>query len=269
MPRRASPHGTILPLMSAAETPDAGGAPRPHSSGLVAAPGETESRSPLRWLARVTLVIFGLPKSVLFNLRYLPLAQAIRLPVLVSHRLALFNFGGSVELRGPVRTGTVLLGFGANGGFDFRRERSVWQVAGDVVFEGSARLGNGFKLSIASSGRVVFGPEFILSAESQIICRESIAFGHGCLISWDVLVLDSDFHPIVGEDGRVTPTQEPISFGDRVWIGARATVLKGVVLGDDVIVAAGAVVARSEPASNVVIGGNPARVLREGVRWSR
>lgn len=231
------------------------------------APGETEPRSLARWIARGVLVACGLPKTVAFNFRYLPLHQAIRLPVLVSHRVAIFNFGGSVTLRGPARPATVLLGFGANGAFDFRRERSVWQVAGDVCFDGPARLGNGFKLSLAEGAQVRFGEGFVLSAESQIVSRCSITFGRDCLVSWDVLILDSDFHPVISADGRASAREAPIAFGDRVWVGARSTVLKGVTLGTDVVVAAGAVVTRSEERNEVLIGGNPAEVLRKEVRW--
>ncbi len=231
------------------------------------APGETQSRSPARWIARALLVLFGLPKTVAFNFRYLPLRQAIRLPVLVSHRVAIFNFGGTVTLRGRAHPATVLLGFGANGAFDFRRERSVWQVAGDVWFDGPARLGNGFKLSLASGARVRFGEGFVLSAESQIVSRRSITFGRDCLVSWDVLILDSDFHPVIEADGRESVPEAPIAFGDRVWLGARSMVLKGVTLGDDVIVAAGAVVTRGEDRDGVLLRGNPAEVTRTGVRW--
>ncbi len=239
----------------------------PGMQKLISAPAGTAPRSRLRRLARAWLVLLGLPKTVLFNFRYLPIRQAVRLPILVSHRVAICDFGGTVTMLGPARTASVLLGFGNNGGFDYRRSRSVWQLAGEVVFEGPARLGHGFKLSVA--GSVNFGPGFVLSAESQIICRELISFGRDCLVSWEVMILDSDFHPIMSEEREVSPQHGPIVLGDRVWIGARSSVLKGVHLGDDVVVAAGAVVTRSEPGANLLIGGNPARVLRTGVRWSR
>jgi acetyltransferase-like isoleucine patch superfamily enzyme len=230
----------------------------------VAAPGG-RPRARWRWALRALLVVRGLPKTVLFNFRYLPLRQAIRLPILVSHRVALLDFRGRVTLAGPVRPAMVLLGHGAVGAFDYRRSRSVWQVDGHVVFEGPARLGNGFKLSVA--GELTIGAGFVLSAESQIVCQERITFGEGCLVSWDVLVIDTDFHEISHEGSEWGAVQEPISLGRRVWLGTRATVLRGSTLGDDVVVAAGAVVARPEPADNVVLAGNPARVVRSGVRW--
>ena len=220
----------------------------------------------MRLFARMVLVLWGMPKTLVFNFRYLPFGQAIRLPILVSHRVAFFDLEGTVTLRCPARTGTVLLGFGGNGAFDFRRARSVWQITGDVIFEGPARLGHGFKLSVG--GCVTFGSDFVLSAESQIVCHDRIQFGRGCLVSFDVLILDSDFHPIIYDDRTNSRLHAPIVLGDRVWIGARSTILKGVELADDVIVAAGAMVVRTERAHNVLLGGNPARVLRTGVRWA-
>ena len=54
---------------------------------------------------------------------------------------------------------------------------------------------------------------------------------------------------------------EPIHIGSRVWIGANATILPGVTVGDGAIIAAGAVVNKDVPA-NTVVGGVPARVIK-------
>jgi len=90
----------------------------------------------------------GAPKTVYFNFHYLPFRQARRLPVLVSHRVAFMRFGGYVVVPETAGFASVLLGFGGVGAFDFKRQRSVWQVNGAAVFEGPARLGNGFKLAV-------------------------------------------------------------------------------------------------------------------------
>ena len=55
---------------------------------------------------------------------------------------------------------------------------------------------------------------------------------------------------------------KPITIGDNVWIGGSAVVYPGVTIGDNVVVAAGAVVVKDIP-SNVVVGGNPAKILKE------
>lgn len=55
---------------------------------------------------------------------------------------------------------------------------------------------------------------------------------------------------------------KPVNLGDDLWVGGGAIICPGVTLGNNVIVAAGSVVTKSF-GDNVVVGGNPARVIRE------
>jgi acetyltransferase-like isoleucine patch superfamily enzyme len=66
--------------------------------------------------------------------------------------------------------------------------------------------------------------------------------------------------PPPGERRSVT-TGKPIVIGRNVWIAADATILGGVTIGENSVVAAGSVVTRDGPA-NVLVGGNPARMIR-------
>ena len=58
----------------------------------------------------------------------------------------------------------------------------------------------------------------------------------------------------------------PIHIGNHVWIGTRATILKGVDIGEGAIIAAGAVVTHDVPPHSIV-GGVPAKVIAENVKW--
>jgi acetyltransferase-like isoleucine patch superfamily enzyme len=183
----------------------------------------------------------------------------------VSPRVALYDVRGDVTILGPIKPAMILIGFGELGAFDFRRSRAVWQVAGRVVFDGPVRLSNGFKLSVYRSGTVSFGSGNVGIPESQVICRDSITFGHNSGVGWDVLITDTDFHPLHPLDGEPAPPEAPVEIGDGCWIGARSTIVKGVRLPHDTVVAAGSVVASSVEEPNTVIGGNPAKTIRTGV----
>lgn len=86
-----------------------------------------------------------------------------------------------------------------------------------------------------------------------------VTIGDGCQIGHNVVFATLN-HGLVPED-RATTYPAPIVLGNNVWVGSNATILRGVTIGDNAVVAAGAVVTKDVPAG-VVAGGVPARVLR-------
>ena len=86
-----------------------------------------------------------------------------------------------------------------------------------------------------------------------------IEIGDDVLIGQQVVIatLDHDLDP----DNRGSMRPSPVKIGNKVWIGAHATILPGVTIGDGAVVAAGAVVTKDVPA-NTVVAGVPAKVLK-------
>ena len=66
----------------------------------------------------------------------------------------------------------------------------------------------------------------------------------------------------ISPEKRTDAYFEPIKIGNRVWIGSNATILPGVTIGENAIVAAGAVVTKDIPA-NTIVGGVPAKVIKK------
>ncbi|QSG06697.1 sugar O-acetyltransferase [Halapricum desulfuricans] len=89
-----------------------------------------------------------------------------------------------------------------------------------------------------------------------------IRFGDQCMLGPGVHVYTAT-HPLDAA-ARTSGTElgDPVEVGDRAWIGGQAVINPGVTIGDDAVVAAGAVVVDDVP-DGVVVGGNPARVIRE------
>ena len=102
--------------------------------------------------------------------------------------------------------------------------------------------------------------------DSLIQCASQITIGDDCAIAGNALIQDTDFHPTIDENGDEKSFTRPISIGNHVWICAKAIILKGVTIGDGAVIAAGAVVTKDVPAYSLV-GGNPARVIRQNIRW--
>lgn len=97
----------------------------------------------------------------------------------------------------------------------------------------------------------------------EITCASKITIGKGATIARDVVIRDYDGHTIELPDYQIA---KPINIGENVWIGNRAMILKGVNIGDGAIVGAGSIVTKDVPAGAIVVG-NPARVVKEGVKW--
>jgi acetyltransferase-like isoleucine patch superfamily enzyme len=135
----------------------------------------------------------------------------------------------------------------------------------------------GCSFAIGPKGSCKVG-EFTLLNGALIMAEERIEIGAYCLISWNVGIADSDFHPIDAAQRRIDamalaplykdrpPRPEirtrPVIIKDNVWIGMNAVILKGVTIGENSIVAAGAVVSKDVP-PNVVVAGNPAVVVKQ------
>ncbi|MFV0476756.1 MAG: acyltransferase [Parahaliea sp.] len=112
----------------------------------------------------------------------------------------------------------------------------------------------------AGSGRIDIGDCVLISPGVRISASDQIVIGDGTMIANGVYITDSDWHGLYDRrqrDHRITP----VYIERNVWIGDHATVLKGVCIGENAVVAARAVVTRNVPA-NAVVAGNPARVVK-------
>lgn len=101
---------------------------------------------------------------------------------------------------------------------------------------------------------------------SKIFCRNQISIGENVVIAPEVIIRDSDQHQIIDPEGNKKPLSAPIQIGDHVWIGTRAVILKGVHIGSNVVIAAGALVTRDIP-DNCLAVGVPAKVIKSGITW--
>jgi len=146
-------------------------------------------------------------------------------------------------------------------------DRTILQLGmnSKLFIDGTVRLGPGTRIITGQNSLIKIGDGTFISGNSKIICMNRVEIGKKCAISWDVQIMDSDFHRIVQGKIAKNPTK-PVRIGNHVWIGSRVTILKGVTIGDGSIVAAGSVVTRDVPPYSLVAG-NPAKVVKEGVTW--
>jgi acetyltransferase-like isoleucine patch superfamily enzyme len=121
---------------------------------------------------------------------------------------------------------------------------------GGVLEAGNCLFFPGVRLEVGEGARLSIGTGTYLNRNSEVIAWEEVSIGRDCMIGWDVLIMDTDQH--ARRDGSWD--NRPVVIGDKVWIGARAIILKGVTIGDGAVVGAGAIVTHNVPVGAVVTG---------------
>lgn len=133
----------------------------------------------------------------------------------------------------------------------------------ELIVQGAFSLFYDDDITVFSGGRLELGDNSFFNSNCKIRCHQLIKIGDGCAISHDATIMDSDAHELNGE-----VKTKPVIIGNRVWIGSRVMILPGVTIGDGAVIAAGAVVSKDVPAESLV-GGVPARILKEQVDWKK
>lgn len=149
---------------------------------------------------------------------------------------------------------------GRNPGYFFLGQGAEVHVGDNVLIERRVRISTG------ENARVYIGDNSYLGDGTNILAVKEVRIGQGCAISWYVLFMDTSSHPFASRGEEPHTRIAPINVQDHVWIGCRAVILKGVTVGEGAVIANNAVVTSDVPPGTLV-GGNPARVIKENVIW--
>lgn len=122
--------------------------------------------------------------------------------------------------------------------------------------------------NIFPSPQLCIGDNCRFGAYNHITCINNISIGNNLLTGKWVTITDNSHgytdrrtlsaQPIT----RTLTSKGPVTIGNNVWIGDKATILPGVSIGDGAVIGANAVVTKDVPAY-CVVGGNPARIIKQ------
>lgn len=173
------------------------------------------------------------------------------------------NFFGKINKKISKKSN---LAIGKNVSFGFSAQKFKFPVSSiyvednsNVVFNNEVCFYCGCQLSVYKNATLQIGHDTYINKNSTIICRDNIEIGSDCAISQNVVIRDSDVHFI---DSNIN--HKPIKVGKHVWIGTNVIILKGVIIGDNAVIAAGSVVTKDVP-KNSLVAGNPAQIIKTDI----
>ncbi|HXI71484.1 MAG TPA: acyltransferase [Verrucomicrobiae bacterium] len=158
----------------------------------------------------------------------------------------------------------------------FKRFRSTREPG--LIIGNRVKIHTWTEFNIEPTGAVEVGDDSILVG-AVFMCAEKVSIGKRVIVSYNVTIADSDFHPRDPElrkldamanapegdkSQRPAVVSRPVVVEDDVWIGIGAIILKGVHIGRGARIGAGTVVTKDVPAGATVIG-NPARPAEEKI----
>lgn len=164
------------------------------------------------------------------------------------------------------RTANVRIGFDGTGICDTKYQRSIWHIGGTVFLGENVKISAGTKLSCADGATLYLGKNTSINVNSQVICMNNIHMGNNVMLSWNDMLMDSDFHQIRDEVG-LKPISKPIIIGNDVWVGCGTTILKGCVIPDGCIIAANSTITKSYADDHSLLSTDG--IIKRKVCWTR
>lgn len=209
-------------------------------------------------------------KTIWMNFRALPFKQAIKFPIIVAYNVKIKSVG-KIVLRDDVHIGMVSIGVIRISDFENNSSRTVFNNMGEISIGGNVKLHPGAVIVIHPGAVMTLGRRVGIGGNSKVICYKSITIGNDFRCSWNSQILDTDFHFLhnIVKD-KYYPRSKAVVIGDNVFVGNGSTIAKGTVIPDGCVVSCISKVSGDFTSSgaNLLIVGNPAKVVKTGVEMS-
>lgn len=215
---------------------------------------------------RIRLLFFNF-YSLFFCLKYLPFRQAIKIPILIhpSVKVKIEN-KHSIILTGRIWRSICTIGFDATLGRSNFKSMLYVGNGGHLKIEGFTVISKGTRI-IIDGGVMTIGSHFFCNGDCWFNCTTSIVIGSNNMYGWGITFNTTDGHHIY-VDGNVKPMEADIRIGNHVWIASYTHISKGAKVASDCVVAQCSLVNKSFDKEHCLIGGMPARVLKENIDWT-
>lgn len=180
---------------------------------------------------------------------------------ILMHQRTIIKGAKNIETRkGILRIGITYIGF------VHKKDYTYLNIQGKLIVEDSFSIGRGCRLDIAKGAYVKLGAHSFINPFTTLIIKHGLNIGENCSIGWNCQFLDDDFHELQYENKKEISTNK-ITISDNVWIGSQVAIYKGTLIARGSVIASNSVVKGIFSEENVLIAGNPAKIIKRNVKW--
>lgn len=211
----------------------------------------------------------SISRSIYYNFKLLPLKRAIKFPLFVYPNTTLKGRRENFSLPDQLSFGIITLGIPLTHFVD-GSESTFIRCNGLLQFKCRCSIGSGSKIAISENATLKIGSNFSSTGHLKICCEHSIQIADDCMFSWDITLIDTDYHPIY-TNGCISNSPRGIIIGKHVWIGFNCSILKSVRIADNCIISAGSTI-RADLSSTNSIYGLPSKLIqtiKSNISWTK
>ena len=211
--------------------------------------------------------------SFWFDLHFLPLKDAIKIPVYISHRTKIQGkiCKDSVVLNCDVIPRSISIGiseatFGLQGD---KHSYIMFQPGSKIIFNGSCVFSKGCSLRLFAGGIIEVGNNVYFNQYANISSHTKVHLGDDLLAGWNVNIRDADGHSLFDLENPAERTNKDaeVFIGNHVWLASFTDVLKGAVISNNSVTAYRACVGKKFEEESVILGGLPAKIIKRNISW--
>jgi acetyltransferase-like isoleucine patch superfamily enzyme len=152
-------------------------------------------------------------------------------------------------------------------GFIHKNDRTFLNIQGKFKLNGRFSIVSGCRVDIGPNAVVEVGDNSYINPFTRLIIAHGLRMGDNVAVSWDCQFLDEDFHRLDYDGKKAETDSAGIVIGNKVWIGNNVSIYKGVTIPNGCVIAANSVVKSSFDEKNVLLAGNPAKIVKRNISW--
>jgi len=136
-----------------------------------------------------------------------------------------------------------------------------------MTVTGNVKLHYNATVEVHNNGKLSIGRCPVINSGTVIICAYRMTIGSNCVIARNCLIMDSDHHQILNDDGATINHPREVIIGENVWVGAKSTILKGTKIESGSVIGANSLVA-GHVNGKTLVRNEPAREFSK-INWSQ
>ena len=215
------------------------------------------------------IIRINILKTVFYNLKFFGFVRGWKFPIVIARHTKFRRSSGKIIINSDAFSfGVVRIGFGRSGITDVKQKKTLIDLEGEIIINGKVSIGVSSAISVGKKGKLFLGDNFVISSDSNIICHKKIYFENNILISWGVLIMDTDFHPIFCNDQLINPDEE-IYVHQNVWICCNVTILNNSIINPNIVIGANSLVKGYLRSSDSIYAGNPVKLIKDNIKWKK